>query len=689
MLLRRSHFSLAATLLGGRPLAQLPFAPAETLSTPIDSRLLCVDVEPDGDLDFIAGGISFTTLLLNDGHGNFSQSIIIPAGGTPFAFQGDGDTDLDVLLAAPQFGSHQYLENVGAQNFWPHTDTTVSLSLDTFIRQTFCMGFVDLDDKADLIVADESGGNTVITVWTGTGGAGFVMGPTINVPGEPLELLCANFDALPGDEVMIRTSDHYYLENVAGVLQGPVLQAPFLRPEDRVAACDVTGDDYLDLIVFRGLLGPNTVGTIDYWPYNPVSGGFPSALPTPFGAGAFSAVGCGDLDCDGDIDIVGGLHLDRELVWFENDNNQGFSDRQPLAKLPEFNDPLFAFREICVADVDGDKYPEVISSDNNDVLLFRNLTPTKRNRRRPGSLLTYPIHRSDAGMFTVLSVTNTHVGPVEPESLGGTTNVQFEYVNMLPNASNPMLPLDCYITDRVETLTPADTLSVLTACHNAANAVGYTVVTAQDPAQFKTAWSHDYLVGSELVLNASAGAFALNAIAFGTELADGQPTDIAPADGRADLNDIEYHAPSERVILDSFLALTNSHLSLIDLSGVPGGVNTIRADVWNDDELPFSTTFQFRCWFDLPLPMVSPVFTPQFLASLPNDPEELDTNCDGVGDLESGWALLRSVDLSTSNLSLPGAPFLGAISGGPGSFYGGRLLWESSSVQATGVATIY
>ena len=86
--------------------------------------------------------------------------------------------------------------------------------------------------------------------------------------------------------------------------------------------------------------------------------------------------------------------------------------------------------------------------------------------RKPGSLLIFPVHRSGEA-FTVLSVTNTNLTPQTRVSFGGSTNVHYQYVNVVPNRANRFRPLGCFIFDRVEFLTPADTLSVLTACHNA------------------------------------------------------------------------------------------------------------------------------------------------------------------------------------------------------------------------------
>lgn len=305
--------------------------------------------------------------------------------------------------------------------------------------------------------------------------------------------------------------------------------------------------------------------------------------------------------------------------------------------------------------------------------------------RNPGSALIYPIHRSGQGNFTVLSVTNTNLLPATQTSLGGTTNVMFEYLNTIPNPADPQLPLGCFVTDRVEQLTPADTLSVLTTCHNAASAAGYVVVTAQNPNLFKTAWSWNYLIGTEMVLTPLGGSYTISAIPFTSPLAEKAATDL-DNDIELDFNGAEYEALPDVLYIPNFIAAAGSSLTLLNLTGGTQHTATIHFDIWNDNEFPMSSTKMFRCWFEQPLTNVSPVFSEAFLANnTPDDPSELDINCDNVGDLETGWARIDGLYASSSAESIPDPALLGAITGGPiGNINGGDLLWESTERQTNG-----
>ncbi|MCA8941576.1 MAG: hypothetical protein KDB80_03370 [Planctomycetes bacterium] len=292
----------------------------------------------------------------------------------------------------------------------------------------------------------------------------------------------------------------------------------------------------------------------------------------------------------------------------------------------------------------------------------------------PGSMLVFPVHRSGVSMFTVLCVTNTNTTPATPTSFGGSINAHFEYVNVTPNPANAFMPLGCTVFDRIEFLTPADTLCVLTSCHNAAapgGQEGYVVVTAEDPNQFDTpAPGHNFLVGSEMVVNGAGTVYAINALAY-----DGYVRDL---DGSIS------SAGQDVLIIDSYVALAGSQLTLINGEGGALDKNDVYFSVYNDNERALSATLRFNCWFDQPLTAISPLFAESFLASLPNDPAELDINCDGLGDLETGWATIQSRGVfkpGGQQISQDGT-ILGAITaGGASSIDGGRLLWATTDLQ--------
>jgi hypothetical protein len=312
--------------------------------------------------------------------------------------------------------------------------------------------------------------------------------------------------------------------------------------------------------------------------------------------------------------------------------------------------------------------------------------------RKPGSVLVFPVHRSGSTFVTIVSVTNTNTLPMNPVSFGGATTAHYEYVNTVANPMDPQIPLMCIVFDRYEFLTPADTFSVLTSCHNAitsAGQEGYLVVSAQDPYLFDTPWNFNWLVGSELVINASGGMYSVNAIPFKAVNNDGLATDLN-GNGALDFDGVEYEGIPDVLYIDNFVALAGSQLALVSLTGGPMATNMVYFDVWNDNEYPMSTTKLMGCWFDQPLVNVSPLFEEFFLKNnTPHDPTELDLTCSGVGGIETGWARIQSL-----GVFLPGGqPFasdgalLGCITAGIATVIdGGHLLWESDALQFNGRA---
>lgn len=303
--------------------------------------------------------------------------------------------------------------------------------------------------------------------------------------------------------------------------------------------------------------------------------------------------------------------------------------------------------------------------------------------RHPGSVLIYTIHRSGPGLFTVVSVTNTNTLPQTPISFGGSTLVHFQYLNTIENPADTQVPLGCYINNRTEFLTPADTLSVLTTCHNAAHAEGYLVIDAEDPSLFLTPWVHNDLIGSEIVVNAAGGVYSINAIPFLGIGAPGSATDL-DNDGRLDFDNLEYEAIPKNLYCDSFLAIAGSSLTLINLTGGVDFLATVRFDIWNDNEQPLSATKTFRCWMEERLIDINLVFSEAYLHfNTPNDPIDLDVNCDNRNDFETGWFRIVPLVASSTAKTWLSPAILGSITCGPTqNIDGGRLLWESNNQVA-------
>ncbi|MCA8941585.1 MAG: hypothetical protein KDB80_03415 [Planctomycetes bacterium] len=307
--------------------------------------------------------------------------------------------------------------------------------------------------------------------------------------------------------------------------------------------------------------------------------------------------------------------------------------------------------------------------------------------RKTGSVLIFMGHRSGPNNITLLSVTNTKGEPQTPTSFGGSVDAHFEYVNVTMNPLDPFCPTNCTIFNRHEFLTPNDTITVLTRCHNAPGpnaGQGYVVVTAQDPEQSNVDICFDHLMGSQFVFNASGMFLILNAqpiqCAAGPE---GTPTDLN-GNNMQDFDGNEYVPLSDKIMIESFIAGPRTRLCIVNLTGECTDTNTLYFSVYNDNEFPLSATRPFKIWFDQPLEDVAPLFRYTFLASLPNDPTELDIFCNNDDDLETGWAIIESIGVRRADgISVTDdGVVVGCIAVGIG---GDPLLWESDEPQYNGL----
>jgi|GEM_PF-2423840 len=296
------------------------------------------------------------------------------------------------------------------------------------------------------------------------------------------------------------------------------------------------------------------------------------------------------------------------------------------------------------------------------------------------SVLVYPYQRSalgDPAVFNVISVTNVATAG------DCTTDVHFQYVNVGPSP-NPFTFADCSISDRVETLTPADTLSVLTGCHNGAqNGLGYLVVSAMDPNQLDTYWSFNYLIGSEQIISPNGGIYSLRPWDFCALVPDKTNTDL-DGDGSRDFDGLEYDPIADELYLDTFAGSNPGELILLSFLGGEY-LNQVDFVIFNDDEFQMSAQHYFACWTRVPLGEISAFFTTQGLLTTPTDPDQLDLTCNGVKDEYTGWAIIRPVRaLSITSDNIEDPAILGAITNDFAPWMGARLLWESTAKQTNG-----
>lgn len=267
----------------------------------------------------------------------------------------------------------------------------------------------------------------------------------------------------------------------------------------------------------------------------------------------------------------------------------------------------------------------------------------------PASVLVHPVYESSPYFGSILSVTNTN----EDASSPGIT-VRLDVVNAREKKGGTV----CTRSDRYYDLGPADTRSLVIDCEFPNHRRGYAVATAvakgtSDPV------AHDYLIGSLLVFSKQGSVYSVPAVPFTSPLAEGTKTD-ADADGRLDFDGIEYEQAPDRLYVDSFLIGTDTKLTLISL---PSDLDTVAYFLaYNDDGWAFSATYLVDCFASERIEEYIPFFDPKFYAyNTPNDPNELDLDCDGDDDVETAWFRVEGLRAHDGSLEIDDPVLLGVL----------------------------
>jgi hypothetical protein len=260
--------------------------------------------------------------------------------------------------------------------------------------------------------------------------------------------------------------------------------------------------------------------------------------------------------------------------------------------------------------------------------------------QEPGSLLVFHEFDNRTAVANLITVTNTADGDAS------TDTIKVEYVYRARVDRFGTL-INCLETNRVRTLTPNDTLSVLTANDNPNFTQGYLYVVARSVTTGK-AIKFDHLIGNNLVID-GLGLFdySVNPVVFkaGAQLAEGAETD-GDHDNIRDLNGLEYSQAPAQILIPRFIGQGGVHnngvegfgsdLVLINLTGGAAFTALIDFLIYNDNEEVFSAQHEFKCWDRASLLSISGVFGNDFLLSTNHALNEIP----GAEEVKTGWMRL-------------------------------------------------
>ncbi|MGE3175682.1 MAG: FG-GAP repeat domain-containing protein [Planctomycetota bacterium] len=329
------------TVAGPLPALPLPITPPYAAAA---------DVDGDGDVDVMISNVFDLVLWQNDGTGTFSDVSATRLPADPIAplvmcladLDGDGDRDLATWGSLPDRTSHLFLfANDGSGTFGPWSPSWD----DRFAVQIQALVAADLDGDGDtdLVTGTWVGDRILVNDGTGT----FTAAWQPRLPAADLDVdsaVAADFD---GDGDVLVPGWRLCRNDGHGRFTATALSVT--AAGNRLDAGDIDGDGDFD-VLFDG--APTTAPG---WLRNDGGGNFSMrALPAP--AGPMSRVALLDVDRDGDLDVFL-AYLGPQNRLLRNQGGGSFTDVTATA-LPVL-DPEYTL-DVVALDVDGDRAPDLV-----------------------------------------------------------------------------------------------------------------------------------------------------------------------------------------------------------------------------------------------------------------------------------------------------------------------------------------
>jgi len=343
-----------------------------TMETDGPEGLAVADLDGDGDLDIVSANAFEHTLTVFH---QFSPAVYSPSPsltiGSPSETQGvrsvatgdlDGDLRIDIVAASYSSGSLAVFQQEDDGGFPVAPDATLgwsSLSTPTSVVVE------DLDGDGDLDIACTDDGADVVAIFPNEGGGSFASVPSLiggpGFTGGAVHLVAADVDGDGRTDLMSANRDDdtfaIFLQDAFGVfpaIPDAVLGEPGQTDGSAFLACgDLDGDSDLDFV------GACPDGDRLAVFLQDGTGAFPAGPDASLSDGALrspESVSLGDIDLDGDLDIVSGNTGSGNVTIFLQVLPGTFVGPRVLAVAGDTEEPRF----IDVTDLDGDGDPDIV-----------------------------------------------------------------------------------------------------------------------------------------------------------------------------------------------------------------------------------------------------------------------------------------------------------------------------------------
>ena len=353
---------MAATIHS--PAGEVPFAEAGSMYGNGPMEVFPIDLDRDGDVDLAVAVWSDDTIswfenTTGDGSAWTEHDVFTNADGAASvcAADLDRDGDIDLISASANDNSIRWYENTGGLpptfDPSPHLLTTAMS-----YPQSVVAGDLDRDGDVDLVAC--SSADDEVSWFENDGAADpsfsrriILHDPPVMVPDaadSPMAVHVADVNGDGAMDILWASRD----DNKVGWLENDgtpplaftvhVVSTGISDGADDVWAVDVDGDGDIDVLAssvrddevqfFRNNLGDGTS-----WSTHTVTSS----------ADGVESVTAGDVDADGDIDVLATAYSDNSVLWYENTAGSGLSWSARTVTILTLGP-----RDAALADIDGD-----------------------------------------------------------------------------------------------------------------------------------------------------------------------------------------------------------------------------------------------------------------------------------------------------------------------------------------------
>lgn len=340
------------------------FGSQKIISTGVNGArsVLASDIDNDGDLDVISGSFLDGKIYLHentDGHGNFSNPIVIAQDGVMMVYTADFDNDGDMDILSGSKSAIVWYENLdGKGNFSVKQSVAPVDGVITMVNVK--ASDLDSDGDIDVIVSvDSMYGEDKLVWYKNTNGLG-VFGDEQIIDNTINDATFLNISDIDGDGytditnattiidfVNNTTSDSeisWYKNNGLGVFDAKQVITTYIDNPTSVHAVDIDNDGNLDI-----LSTSSNDAKIAWYRYIDSLDKFGIQQIISGNTGTTWEILSFDIDGDGDLDILSSSKHNNTVAWYENLDGQGNFSSQKVISSSELN-----VQSSFAGDFDGD-----------------------------------------------------------------------------------------------------------------------------------------------------------------------------------------------------------------------------------------------------------------------------------------------------------------------------------------------